>query len=114
MIERREDLCFALEARHALGIQREGIGQDLDSDVATQSGVSGAIHLAHAAGTDSRHNLVRADTSAGEETHVQGRCALYGNEPQRLRPVSRSVRVQPFRPTLPAPATAQWRSPRAG
>ena len=67
MIERREDVCFALEARHALGIQREGIGQDLDSDVATQSGVSGAIYLAHAAGAKGREDLIRPEASAKGE-----------------------------------------------
>ena len=67
MIERREDVCFALEARHALGIQREGIGQDLDRDVATQSGVSGAIHLAHAAGANGGEDLIRPEASAQGE-----------------------------------------------
>ena len=67
MIERREDVCFALEARHALGIQREGIGQDLDRDVATQSGVSGAIHLAHAAGAKGGEDLIRPEADAGNE-----------------------------------------------
>ena len=67
MIERREDLCFALEARHALGIQREGIGQDLDRDVAAQSGISRAIHLAHAAGADGGEDLIRPEASAQGE-----------------------------------------------
>ena len=75
MIERGEDVCFALEARHALGIQREGIGQDLDRDVATQSGVSGAIHLAHAAGAKGREDLIRPEASAQGEGQT-GACGL--------------------------------------
>jgi hypothetical protein len=68
--------------------------QHLHSDCPAELKVSSFVDLPHPTGTDRGHNLVRADTSAGEETHVQGRCALYGNEPQRLRPVIRSVRVQ--------------------
>ena len=49
MIERRQDLGFALEARHALGILREAGGQHLDGHVAPELGIGGAIHLAHAA-----------------------------------------------------------------
>ena len=67
MIERGEDVGFALEARHALGIQREGIGQDLESHVATQSGVGGAIHLAHAAGANGGEDLIRPEASAQGE-----------------------------------------------
>lgn len=34
MIERGEQACFALEARHAIGLARQGLGQHLDGDVA--------------------------------------------------------------------------------
>ena len=67
MIERREDLCFPLEARHALGIERKGIGQDLDRDVTTESRVVGAIHLAHAAGANGGEDLIRPEASAQGE-----------------------------------------------
>ena len=36
MIQRREGLRFALEAREAVGVVRERVGQDLDRDVAIQ------------------------------------------------------------------------------
>jgi hypothetical protein len=33
MIQRRQYLRFALEARHAIGILRKSLGQNLDGDV---------------------------------------------------------------------------------
>ena len=47
VVERREHLRFAMEARQSLGIVGEEIGQDLDRDVAVQLGVMGTIDLAH-------------------------------------------------------------------
>jgi hypothetical protein len=41
----------------------EGIGQDLDGDLPTEVGVARAIDLAHAAGTNRRHDFVRTDAS---------------------------------------------------
>ena len=49
MIQRRQHLRLAREARHAVGILREGLGQHLDRDVAVELGVGGALDLAHAA-----------------------------------------------------------------
>ena len=66
MIERGEDFGFALEAREAVGIVRERVGQDLDRDVALQPRVARAIHLAHAAGAEQRVDFVRAEASAGK------------------------------------------------
>ena len=54
MVERREDLRFALEAREPIGIVANDVGQDLDRDVAFQLRVARAIHLAHAAGAERR------------------------------------------------------------
>ncbi len=49
MIERCEQLCFAFEARHAIGVRREQRRQELQRDLAPKLGVAGAIHLSHAA-----------------------------------------------------------------
>src|SRR5262245_59893851 len=49
MIERCECLRFALEASQPLGIGGEGRGQNLESDIPLESGVSSSIHLTHAA-----------------------------------------------------------------
>ena len=50
MVERRQRFGFALEARQTFGILREGLRQDLDGHLAIETGIAGAIHLAHAAG----------------------------------------------------------------
>jgi hypothetical protein len=52
MTERREDLCFTLESREALGIERESVGKNLERDIAIQPGIAAAIHLAHATRAD--------------------------------------------------------------
>ena len=49
MIERCEQLCFAFEARYAIGVLREQRRQELQRDVAPKLSVAGAIHLPHAA-----------------------------------------------------------------
>ena len=49
MVERRENLRFALESRETVGIGREGIREDLERDVAIEPRIARAIHLAHAA-----------------------------------------------------------------
>ena len=64
MIERRQQLRLALEARHALGIIGQRRGQQLQRDVAAERGIAGAIDLAHAAGAEQRDDLVRAEDRA--------------------------------------------------
>ena len=58
MIERGERLRFTLEARQAIGIGREQLGQHLDRDVAVETRVAGAIDLAHAARAEHTGDLV--------------------------------------------------------
>ena len=55
-----------------LRIASEGIGQDFDGDVARQLLVAGTIDAAHAAFTDERDDLERADAVAGSQGHVRG------------------------------------------
>ena len=69
MIERREKLRLALEAGAAVGVARHRVRQYLQRDVAIESGVSGAINLAHSARTDGREHFVRADATADGEWH---------------------------------------------
>ena len=52
MIERGEHLRLALEAREAIGIGGERLGQDLDRDVAPELRVARAVDLAHPAGPE--------------------------------------------------------------
>ena len=51
VIERGEQLRFALEPRQAVRIECEQLGQDLQGDFAIQLRVAGAVHLAHGART---------------------------------------------------------------
>ena len=64
MIERRQLLCFAFEACAALRILREALEHDLAGDRALQFRVARAVDLAHAAGTETVGDLVRADSRA--------------------------------------------------
>ena len=70
MIERGEDLRFALEPRETIGIARECVRQDLQRDVAIELRVARAIDLAHAAGTERRDDFVEAESRADGERHV--------------------------------------------
>lgn len=49
MVQRRERLGFTLEAREAIGVAGERVGQDLERDIAIQLRIARAKHLAHAA-----------------------------------------------------------------
>ena len=64
MIQRRERLRFAREAREPIGIVREQLRQHLDRDVAIESRVAGAEDLAHAADADGAADLVHAQSCA--------------------------------------------------
>jgi len=64
MVQRRERLCFSAEASHAIGIEQELAGQNLDRDVATQRGVARAIDLAHAARAERICDDERAEACA--------------------------------------------------
>ena len=71
MIERSEDLRFALEAGKALWIVREGVRQNLQRHLATEFGVFRAIDLAHTAFADRRGDVVDAETRAGNEGQLR-------------------------------------------
>ena len=66
MIEGREQPRFTLEARTAIGVGDEGLRQDLDRHVAPELRIARAVHLAHAAGSDQRSDLVRSEPLAAE------------------------------------------------
>ena len=58
VVERREDLGFAPEAREPIGISGHRLGQDLDRHVALQVGVGGAVDLTHSASAELGEDLV--------------------------------------------------------
>ena len=58
MVQRGEELSFALEALHPLRILRERLRQYFDRFLALQLPIGGAIDLNHAAHTESLDDLV--------------------------------------------------------
>src|SRR3974390_2896019 len=69
MIERGQGAGFALKSREGLVVLRHGLGQHLQSYVASQLRVAGAVHLAHTALPDLGEDLIRADLP------LRGSCA---------------------------------------
>ena len=49
MIERGQHLRFPLKAREALRVLDEGVGEDLQRDIAVELRVTGLVHLSHPA-----------------------------------------------------------------
>ena len=69
MVQRREHLRLALEARHALGVVGERLGQDFDRDVAAELGVVRAVDLAHATRADGSEDFVGSQLSPRGKSH---------------------------------------------
>ena len=69
MVEGGENLGFAAEPSHSVGIGGELVGKDFQRDVPAQLGVPGPVDLAHAAGADGGDNLIVANTSAEVQRH---------------------------------------------
>ena len=65
VVEGGEDAGFLPQAREALGLARELLGQRLEGDLAVQLRVAGAVHLAHAPGAEPGHDLVGAHAGSG-------------------------------------------------
>jgi hypothetical protein len=61
VIQRGEDLGFALEARDAVLVVGESLRQDLDGHVSLEARIGRPVDLAHAAGADTVDDLVRAE-----------------------------------------------------
>ena len=79
MIERAERLRFSLESREAVRIGREMGRQKLQCGVAVQPGITRAIHLAHAAGSDKVQDLVNPDLPSAESLFAGWRTPLWDN-----------------------------------
>jgi hypothetical protein len=65
MVDGAQHAGFVLEALQAVGIAGKGFGQDLDRDVAGQTGVACSIDFSHTARAQGRLNLVGAQFRAG-------------------------------------------------
>ena len=79
VVERGEHLGLARKACEPLAVGGERGRQDLDGDVALESWVARAIHLAHAACADGGDDLIRAEARAGRQTHVKGILWRFGD-----------------------------------
>src|SRR5215472_4729583 len=73
MIERGEHLRLALEPRKTVGVGCERVRQNLESNLAIQLGITGAIDLAHAARADLGDDFVGAETCARAVTQGSDR-----------------------------------------
>ena len=67
VVQRGQDLRFALEACEAFGIVREGIGEDFQRDVASEPGVARPIDFSHSAFANLCEDFIDAETHAGAE-----------------------------------------------
>jgi hypothetical protein len=76
MIQRGEDLGFALKTGHAVRVMREFGREDLQRDITIELGVPRAVDLPHAAGAKRGEDLVRAE--ARSERKRQCCRGLYG------------------------------------
>ena len=70
MVQRGQDLGFALQTGQPVGILRQGRRQHLDGYITVEIGVSGAVDLAHAAGAEGGEDLVGAEARADSQTHT--------------------------------------------
>jgi hypothetical protein len=61
MIQRREDLRLAVEARQPVSIVDERIGKHFQRDIAMQLRVAGTEYLTHAALAEDGHDFVRTE-----------------------------------------------------
>ena len=82
VVQRGEETGLALEPRQPLRVRREDDRQDLDRDIASESGIAAAIDLTHAADAQPRDDLIRAEAlpdrqpaQAGER-RVRVQCRL--------------------------------------
>src|SRR5438105_3547655 len=69
MVQCARGLRFLFKSPQAISILRERCQQNFDRDIAIQFLIARAIHLAHAARTELRANLVAAKFCAGSKTH---------------------------------------------
>jgi len=80
VVDARQQLRFAFEARHAPGVRGKSLGQHFDGDVAIQLGVAGAIYLSHAARADGGQDFVVTELLAGRKRHLVVRAKFSRSE----------------------------------
>ena len=84
VIQRGEDLGFALEAREPFRIGGNRGRQNLDRDLTFQLGVCRPKHLPHPAFPNLGGHFIRAETGAGREAQTSGNIAFRGARTRSL------------------------------
>jgi hypothetical protein len=87
MAQRRDRTRLPLETRECIEPARHG-RQNLDRDVARETGIVSAVDLTHAAGAEAGANFIRAQPGPGRE------CARFGQQLFPQRAVERASRLQ--------------------
>ncbi len=70
MVERGQQLGFALETCQPFRVLCKGFRKNLDGDVTSQARVAGAVDLAHAAGSEGADDLVHAESLTWFQPHM--------------------------------------------
>ena len=69
VVEAGEDVRFPLEPGEPIGVRCEGVGEDLQGDIAAQLRIGGAIDLSHAPLADKGGDVVVPETGADGQGH---------------------------------------------
>ena len=77
VVQAGEHLRFPLEPREAIRVSREGVGEDVQGDVAAQVRVGGATNLPHPPFADEGGHVVMAEAGAGGKRYECERCKGY-------------------------------------
>ena len=72
MVQRRDRPCFLYKTPQSIGVISQRRWQHFDRDIAPEPRVARAVHLAHAARSCWRYDLVRPEFGARGKRH---RCA---------------------------------------
>jgi hypothetical protein len=67
--ESRDGTRLAMKTRHRVGIGRQPFWQDLDRDIAAESGIPRSIHCTHATGAEGGDNFIRAEARSWGKCH---------------------------------------------
>ena len=98
VVEAGQDLGFPLEPGEAIRISREGVGEDLQRDLAVELGVGGLPDLAHAALANEGGHVIVPEAGASGQGH-ESVCAKIGTFYAQAVTAS-SNRRGPLSPTL--------------
>ena len=97
MVQRCEELGFALESRHAFRVRDERLAKDFDRHLTVELGIASTINLTHTSGPYRGANLVRPEAGTGGERHrenlavrQEGCNSRYDAEGARVPPKSSS------------------------